>query len=367
MTARAGRLDRNSEISRLGLSFDIMAEAVAERELELRAGKERWHAIFQSMHEGFALCEMVYGTNGEASDYRYLELNDAWERMTGISNAETLGLTARKVFAGIDELWIQTFARVVETGEPAHFERQISLTGRWYDVVAYRTEPHRFAALFLDVTQRRAAEQRQALLAREVDHRAKNVLTVVQAALRLTKAPDVASYRNAIEGRVTALARAQSVLARVHWTEADLHWLLEEELSPFLGNPPGSGTCVQLDGPSVAIPAMAVQPMAMIIHELATNAMKFGALSVSMGRLSVSWHLVAGYSEVPLLRLHWIEARGPRIVAPPARRRFGSRLLDGTVRRQLGGKVSFAWEASGLVCEIEIPFREGTDPTARKP
>ena len=211
----------------------------------------------------------------------------------------------------------------------------------------------RMAGVSLDATERKRTEERQALLLREVDHRAKNALAVVQAMLRLTKAEGVPQYVAAIEGRVAALARAQTLLADDRWTGTDLRVLLQGELAPFLER---DGMRVVLDGPPVALPALATQPLAMATHELATNALKYGALSVPEGRLKLSWRVVTQAHGPALLRLRWMETGGPPIMAPPARRGFGSRVLDGTVRGQLGGRATQAWTAGGLVCDIEVPI-----------
>ena len=215
-----------------------------------------------------------------------------------------------------------------------------------------------FLKIGQDVTARRAAEERQTLLAREVDHRAKNALAVVQAALRLTPKEDAEAYARAVEGRVGALARAQTLLAEERWNGAGLHALLGGELAPFLG-----GTArAELDGPPVVVPAGTAQPLAMAIHELATNAVKHGALSVPDGRVSVSWRLERKPDAAPLLRLRWAEVGGPPVAGTPERQGFGTRVLDGTVRGQLGGKVSLAWEASGLICGMEVPLKPERGP-----
>ena len=320
----------------------------------LRTSEARWRAIFQNMHEGFTLCEIVRGPDGGAVDYRYLEVNAAVERLTAIPPAALVGRLASEAIPGIERIWTETYARVVDSGEPAHFEYHLAVLGRWFEVYAYRTEPERFAALFLNVTERKASEERQALLAREVDHRAKNALAVVQAALRLTKASDVPSYVRAVDGRVGALARAQTLLADDRWAGADLGTLVGGELAAFLGTAGAAGPRAALDGPTVALPAGAAQPVAMAMHELATNAVKYGALSVPDGRVTVSWRLDGGPPGT--LRLRWSEAGGPPVDAPPDRRGFGSRVLDGTVRGQLGGAVTLDWARSGLVCDLVLPL-----------
>jgi two-component sensor histidine kinase/PAS domain-containing protein len=324
----------------------------------LRAGEERWRGVFEHMHEGLAVCEMVYDQVGAASDFRYLEVNAAWERLTGIPPAAVVGHLASKAIPGIEPFWAETFARVVETGKPARFEYPLAVLDRLFEVHAYRTEPRRFAALFLNITERRRSEERQALLSREVDHRAKNALAVVQAALRLTKAPDLPSYMKAIEGRVAALARAQTLLADDRWAGADLRLLLRGELAIFIDAGSEAGQQTELVGPSVTLPAGAAQPLAMAFHELATNALKYGALSTSTGRVVISWRLDAEPGE--RLRLRWTETGGPTVERPAMRRGFGARVLDGTIRGQLSGTVSLAWEPAGLVCDIEVPLKRST-------
>jgi PAS domain S-box-containing protein len=345
---------------------------LAEREAAAaaaRASEAHWRGLFERMHEGFVLGEVVRHAAGRAVDYRYLELNAAFERLTGVARERALGRTVREVFPGVEPAWIEVCARVVETGEPARHLDHAGPLGRWFELHVYRPEPGRFAALFLDVTERRRAEERQTLLAREVDHRAKNALAVVQAALRLTRAADVPDYVRSVEGRVAALARAHTLLAADSWSGADLRTLLQGELAPFLGGggpgqgPAGEGPHVELDGPGFALPPGAAQPLAMAAHELATNAVKHGALSVPRGRVSVSWRTEAGPGGIaPLLRLRWAETGGPPVAGPPGRRGFGSRVLDATVRGQLGGRVSLAWAPTGLVCEMDVPLGRSAPP-----
>ncbi|NKE48001.1 PAS domain-containing protein [Roseomonas frigidaquae] len=204
-----------------------------------------------------------------------------------------------------------------------------------------------------DVTQERAAEARQRLMAREVDHRAKNALAVVQAALRLTPRHDAAAFARAVEGRVAALARAHTALAEGRWQSAALRVVAEAELSVF--HPVArSGTArITLDGPDLALAPEAVQALSMTLHELATNAAKHGALSTPEGRLSVTWEVERG---TEVLRLEWRERGGPAVAGPPTRRGFGSRLVATTVEHQLGGTVQRCWAEGGLVCRITVPL-----------
>jgi two-component sensor histidine kinase len=200
-----------------------------------------------------------------------------------------------------------------------------------------------------DVTERHRAEARRDLLAREVDHRARNALAVVLATVRMTRADTVPAFVRAVEGRIASVARAQTLLADRHWTGAGLRAVVEGALSVFThGEPDGR---VRFDGPEVTLNAAAVQPLSMALHELATNALKYGALSVAGGEVSIGW---AFERPAGLLRLRWAEAGGPPLSGPPPRRGFGSRVLEATIRDHLGGRVKRDWGGSGLVCEVAL-------------
>jgi PAS domain S-box-containing protein len=216
----------------------------------------------------------------------------------------------------------------------------------------------RLSGVTIDITARKLAEQRQLLLAREVDHRARNVLTLVQSIVRLTRAGDVRSFSDAVEGRITALARVHTLLSMSNWEGAELRNLAQQELAPYLTRDNGR---VRVDGPLVRMaPAMA-QTIAMVLHELATNAAKYGALSSVEGALNVSWR------QTPQrLELDWIE-RADREVQPPTRRGFGTKSVIASVETQLGGTAAFDWRTDGLVCRISVPMnaeagRESRDP-----
>lgn len=211
----------------------------------------------------------------------------------------------------------------------------------------------RLAGTIQDVTARRDAEERRILLAREVDHRAKNALAVVQAALRLTPRGDAESYAKAVEGRVASLARAHSLLAAERWAGADLTRVLEGELAAFLPSAaaPGAPRAV-VEGPTMQVAPAAAQSLSLVFHELATNAVKHGALSAAGGRLDVSWTLD---EEGGALVLLWRERGGPP-AREATRRGFGSRLVSAVVRDQLGGALRQEWDATGLTVEMRIPL-----------
>lgn len=206
--------------------------------------------------------------------------------------------------------------------------------------------PRHVLGVLCDITERKEAEERLTLLAREVDHRANNLLAVVQAAVKLSQAETVEALKESLEGRIAALAHVHSLLSHSRWEGADLRRLISEELKPYLSDDGGK---VRLDGPDLALKAEAAQSMAMVLHELATNAVKYGGLASGKGAVMVDWTTTADGD----LRLTWIE-RGSSAVDPPARRGFGV----GMVERALGqfhGKAAFDWRAEGLVCQIDLP------------
>lgn len=210
----------------------------------------------------------------------------------------------------------------------------------------------RVSGVTIDITARKRAEQRQSLLAREVDHRARNVMTLVQSIVRLTRAEDVNSFSEAVEGRITALARVHTILSLSSWEGAELGNLVREELSAFIAR---DGSRVAANGPNVRLRPAAAQTIALALHELATNALKYGALSSLNGNLAVTWRESGG-----TLQLDWRESAGPRVSAP-VRRGFGTLSVIASVETQLGGAVEFDWRPDGLVCRLAIPLRERAD------
>jgi two-component sensor histidine kinase len=166
----------------------------------------------------------------------------------------------------------------------------------------------------------------------------------VQSILRLSRAENVADYISSVEGRVHALSRAHNLLSQSRWLGVSLNGLFEEELEPYR-----AAEKITLKGPDVALRSAAAQSLALAIHELSTNAAKYGALSSFDGRLVVEWAIADGR-----LIIDWQELDGPP-VAPPEKRGFGTNILLGSVEKQLSGIVKMEWKPAGLACRISIP------------
>ncbi len=204
----------------------------------------------------------------------------------------------------------------------------------------------RVSGVTLDITERKDIADRQAIMAREVDHRAKNILAVVQAILRLTRAETTKEFIAAMDGRISALSRAHSLLSQAHWKAVDLGRLVDEELAPYQAS---KTERIATAGPAVLLQAATAQSLALAMHELATNAAKHGALSVPQGRVTLSWQL-----EPETLVLRWIETGGPP-ASPPARQGFGATIINAGIASQLSGRTTFDWHPEGLRCTLLVP------------
>ncbi len=203
----------------------------------------------------------------------------------------------------------------------------------------------RVSGVTIDITERKHAEERQNLLAREVDHRAKNALALAQSIVRLTRGDNVKAYVESVEGRINALARVHTVLSLSSWQGAEIKRLVDEELAPY-----SLGNRISLSGPEVQLRPATAQTLALALHELVTNSAKYGALSSQAGRLAVSWQDGTG-----VLELIWEEKGGPPVQVPVSRG-FGTRSVIASIESQLGGKADFDWRPEGLLCRLSVPL-----------
>jgi PAS domain S-box-containing protein len=197
-----------------------------------------------------------------------------------------------------------------------------------------------------DITEQKRREDQIDLLAREADHRTKNLLALAHATVHLAQGDTQAELKTAIEGRLQALATAHGLLAQTRWAGADLRKIAEEELSPYRRS---GEERAEIDGPNLLLGPDQAQAMAMAVHELVTNAVKYGALSAPAGRVRIAWSLRPGKRLV----MRWTETGGPA-VAPPTKQGFGTRVMERMVCGQLNGEVDFDWRPEGVTCEISI-------------
>lgn len=264
-----------------------------------------------------------------------------------------------------DDLWCVTWKLYTTAGEPLpHAECPMAVALRerrpirGVEAVAERPDGSRLAFqpyptpifdelgnllgavnMLVDITGQKQAQEHLELVAREVDHRANNLLAVMQGLMQLTKAETVEDYRAALEGRFASLARANALIAERRWTNVNLKALVEEEVRAFA---PGR---IDVAGDSLDVSPAAAQCWSMVVHELCTNALKYGALANDDGRVAIAWAANGDRG------LHFTWREQGAAVATPSRTGTGTAIIAATVRR-LGGSISRDWTPSGLHVSI---------------
>lgn len=194
-----------------------------------------------------------------------------------------------------------------------------------------------------DITEQKRSQDQIAILAREAEHRSKNVLASVQAAVNLSRADTSEGLKKAIEGRIQALANVHSLFVESRWIGAELSTIASQELGPYSAK---DERRVHIEGPPVLLEPNAAQAVAVALHELATNAAKYGSLTGNKGQVELKWQ----HSQGGQLLLRWTEMGGPT-VQTPTHQGFGTRVIE-RMSGQLKGTTRFDWRAEGLICEI---------------
>ncbi len=288
---------------------------------------------------------------------RIICFNPAAEIMFGISAPEVMGQPVERFIPGrFRAVHSQHVRRFVQTGETSRRMGALGAisalraNGEEFPVEASishaRAGNEQIATVIMrDITERKANEDAQALLAREVDHRAKNILAIVSSLVSLTEAPTQAEYAESLAGRISAMSRAMSLLAHNRWSGTLLREVATDELGSY-----AEAEAFTLDGPDLRLSARAVQPIGMLLHELATNALKYGALSTNAGKVALSWSRRAD-DKVDLI---WEESGGPPVTVPTIHG-FGSSLIRQIVENQLCGQLDHHWDAAGYRLTITLP------------
>jgi two-component sensor histidine kinase len=207
---------------------------------------------------------------------------------------------------------------------------------------------------FQDVTERKRTERQMAILASEAEHRVKNILATVQATVNLSQSDSLDGLKQAIEGRIKALAKVHTLFVQSRWAGAELSSIAEQELEPYLRE---GEVRVRIDGPALFLEPKIAQAIAVALHELATNAAKYGALSDGEGRVEITWTCATDGQ----LSLRWTERGGPSLIAPPTRQGFGTNIVERIIREQSKGEMRLDWNAAGLQCEIVLPITSNSD------
>lgn len=324
-----------------------------EMERQLVESQQRYQTLFNSIDEGFGVFEVIFSPEGEAVDHRFVEVNAAFARQTGLENPA--GRTARELVPDLEPHWFEIYGRIARDREAERFEAPAAPLGRYYETYAFPVGPadeHRIGVLFRDISDRKQAEEQHKALTHELSHRVKNTLAVVQALARQPGVPGmtVEQFRDRFIGHIQALARAHDQLLETNWRSADLATLVRATLSAYGRD----GAIDQVaDGPAMRLTPKQGLGLALVLHELATNASKYGALSSDGGDLRVTWDAaqVDGQRQI---RLVWKECGGPP-VADSAPQGFGTKLIERACAYELEGSAGLRLAPEGLTAEIMFP------------
>jgi PAS domain S-box-containing protein len=357
--ARAGLRDRRSEIGRLGQAFDRMAALLQEREAALRTGEERFHLLADTVPD------MVWTA---APDGTITYANQRWFAYCGVDPEDNARGWPDLVLHPDDrERCVAAWGQALREGTPYEIEvrnRRHDGVYRWF---LTRAAPMRDAtggrvvAWFgatTDIDDRKRAEEERELLVRELGHRIKNAFALVRAlaAQSLRHSTTTEEFAPAFLGRLDALARLSALLGADERDAVDLRLAAETVLEPYraAGN-------LRLSGPEVALATPLARALSLVLHELATNAAKYGALAREGGSVDLGWSLAEALPPAPAPRrllLVWSERGGPP-VRPPTRHGFGCTLIQQSVTHGLRGTVRLEFPPEGVRCRIELPLSPG--------
>jgi two-component sensor histidine kinase len=323
----------------------LIAEKVAALRSEAGLG-----AILDGIGEGFYAVDR---------DWLIILFNEEAARHFRRPPQEMLGRMLWDALAGARETDLgRLFHKVMASRETIRSETEsVVFPGRW---LAYRLFPlgDGMGVVFRDVTDRKRAEAQRDLLIRELHHRVKNTLATVQAIAAQTFRHEGVepSVQATFEGRLLTLSAVHSVLTDANWASAELHDVVASTLRPHRA--PGRERFA-VQGPALRLRPQSAVALSMALHELCTNAIKYGALSVDAGRVDLQWRAADGR-----FRLRWQELDGPP-VAEPRRRGFGSRLIERSLAAQLQGDVVIDFQPAGVVCTIDAPLDAVSEETAK--
>ncbi|HEV7456101.1 MAG TPA: PAS domain-containing protein [Roseococcus sp.] len=324
----------------VGIDFHELREVQAQAE----ATAAQLRATYENAPVGLCLLDR---------DLRFIAINDMLAAIHGVPVAEHIGRTLSEVAPDMPPIIEEAMRRVIATGEAVEeLEVVCEVDGQprvW--LASYRPIFGADGSLTcvsgskVDITARKRVEESERLLSREVDHRAQNALAVVRGLIRLSAADapdDVPALVEVLEGRIAAMSRAHTLLSREKWVGAELGEIVREEFAPQSGR-------IHAEGPAVRLTAEAAQPLTLVLHELVTNALKYGALSVPEGKVTLRWE-----RQQEKLHMQWCEEGGPPMVQAPLRRGFGTRLIDANIRGLLAGDIERDWAETGLRCTLVL-------------
>ncbi len=306
-------------------------------------------------------------TNARETDDPIVFANDSFLKLTGFTRDEVLGATFTSLMTRgckADELAEidAAFAGHADS-EPEICYKRADGTSFWASLFISPvcdeagTVVQHFIS-FVDHTAQREKQAHCEMLIDELNHRVKNTLSTVQSITRqaLRKTGDPKEIRQSIESRIFALARSHDLLTHQNWEGAGLHDLIDAALEPF-GVANGRAERFRIAGPNIHLRPKATLALGIAFHELATNAVKYGAFSNDIGTIAIAWHTEAKARGERLI-FTWREQGGP-VVVPPTRTGFGSQVIERGLAHELDGDVRLDYLPAGVICTIDIPVPQG--------
>lgn len=297
-----------------------------------------------------------------ASDLRFVRVNRAGEQLLGYSRSDLIGKNdydffpkeQADFFTGVDrEVLASDKVRDIAE-EPIRTRDGATHYLRTSKIVLHDADgkPTHILGVSLDITERREAEEHIKLLMRELDHRVKNVLARIPVIAMCTRdgSGSMDELVKALEGRILSMANAHELLSLAQWHGVALSDIVRRELAPY-----ATGSNTNVDGAHIVLSAEASQAMAMVLHELVTNAAKYGALSIPGGRVSVRWSREKEATGSDRLLIHWEETGGP-LVEAPSHSGYGTSVVRDLIPYEIGGTVDLVFAADGVRCKIGVPF-----------
>jgi PAS domain S-box-containing protein len=293
------------------------------------------------------------------SEWRFTYINRKAEELWERRREDLIGKVYPEIFPQVvGSSAFNAHMKVMEERVPIRHEVVSPILHQWVDINIYPTADGGLSVYFKDITDRKRAEEHQRILIHELNHRVKNTLATVQsiASQTLRNACTTQEAKEALESRLFALSRAHDVLTRENWEAASLHEIAAQAIEPYRGH---GRSRIEFAGPSVRISPRMALALAMALQELATNAVKYGALSNESGHVGIRW-TIDDTNIPPCLHMRWEETGGPPVKAPE-RRGFGTRLIERSLAYDLNGKAEIRFDPAGLLCRIAAPLAEADE------
>lgn len=331
-----------AEVDEVARALDVAGEEVRRRieaeEAAAEAGR-RVLSTFETIGEGVAAID-------RAGTFTYL---NGLARAAFAGDADVVGRPVREVLPPSELPGLEVLlTKALQDGVPQRGEIAHAPADRWYEIAAVPSAGG-CTVFFRDVTDRRRSIDAREMMVRELHHRVKNTLATVQAiaAASSRTATDLDEFRDTFADRIVSLSRTHTLLREQSWEHVDLRQLVAGETAAY-----DEAGRVRIDGAELHLPSGLGMTLGMALHELTTNAVKYGALSAASGCIAVSWRVTADEDGEPRLRLTWSESGGPP-VAEPTWSGFGSQLLGKMLARQFGARVERDWDPAGLRVVID--------------